>query len=144
MPLKQNAMEYAIHHLDANPHLNAPLRLVLAITYDVGKWVATAFTSLMQIPMDKLSDNDEKLLGHQTYKLLVRIHAKIDTHRHDLASYPPTVCMGAIVSTSAAAQRLGTMPGLGKRDQVWCPPCWMPSSVARHSVRLCASSIGAV
>ncbi|KAJ7503918.1 hypothetical protein B0H11DRAFT_2273688 [Mycena galericulata] len=85
-----SGMEYAIHHLDA-PHLNAPLRLVLAITYDVDKWIATAFTSLMQIPMDKLSDNDEKLLGHQTYKLLVRTHAKIDTHRHDLASYPPTV-----------------------------------------------------
>ncbi|KAJ7880671.1 hypothetical protein B0H13DRAFT_2345467 [Mycena leptocephala] len=72
-----SGMEYAIHHLDAHPHLNAPLRLVLAITYD--------------IPMDKLSDNDEKLLGHQTYKLLVRTHAKTDTHRHDLASYPPTV-----------------------------------------------------
>ncbi|KAJ6590917.1 hypothetical protein B0H10DRAFT_2197557 [Mycena sp. CBHHK59/15] len=76
-------------------HLNAPLRLVLAITYDADKWVATAFTSLMQIPMDKLSDNHEKLLGHQTYKLLVRTHAKIDTHRHDLASYPPTVVHGA-------------------------------------------------
>ncbi|KAJ6554126.1 hypothetical protein B0H10DRAFT_2241584 [Mycena sp. CBHHK59/15] len=88
-------MEYAIHHLDVHPHLNAPLRLVLAITYDADKWVATAFTSLMQIPMDKLSDNHEKLLGHQTYKLLVRTHAKIDTHRHDLASYPPTVVHGA-------------------------------------------------
>ncbi|KAJ7830120.1 hypothetical protein B0H13DRAFT_2433953 [Mycena leptocephala] len=89
-----SGIEYAIHHLDVHPHLNAPLRLVLAITYDVDKWVAIAFTSLMQIPMDKLSDNDEKLLGHQTYKLLVRTHAKIDTHRHDLASYPPTVMHG--------------------------------------------------
>ncbi|KAJ7685827.1 hypothetical protein B0H17DRAFT_1204659 [Mycena rosella] len=63
--------DYAVHHLSSHPHLTAPLRLHLAISYDI-------------------SDNDEQLIGRWTYKLLVRTHTKIDDHRHALAFVPPT------------------------------------------------------
>ncbi|KAJ7759386.1 hypothetical protein DFH07DRAFT_957994 [Mycena maculata] len=87
----ESGSQHANHHLTSHPHLGAPLRLFLACTYDVDEWIPEAFNMLMKTPIDELSHNDERLIGNFVYKLLIRTHAKIDKHRHDLTFYPPEV-----------------------------------------------------
>ncbi|KAF8126449.1 hypothetical protein K438DRAFT_2001374 [Mycena galopus ATCC 62051] len=87
----ETGTDYAIHHLAAHPHLNAPMRLYLACTYDVEPWVSKAFNELMAAPIDEITRDDEQLIGRVAYRLLVKTHAKVDRHRHELAFYPPIV-----------------------------------------------------
>jgi hypothetical protein len=91
----ETGTDYAIHHLAAHPHLTAPMRLYLACTYDVEPWVSKAFNELMAAPIDKITQDDEQLIGRVAYRLLVKTHAKVDRHRHELAFYPPIVQHGA-------------------------------------------------
>ncbi|KAJ6504650.1 hypothetical protein C8R47DRAFT_1066847 [Mycena vitilis] len=83
--------QYAIHHLSNHPSVTAPMRLYLAVTYDVDPWVAIAFKDLMKKSILDLSENDERLLGRAAYRLLVRTHASVELHRTNLAFRAPQV-----------------------------------------------------
>ncbi|KAF8208239.1 hypothetical protein K438DRAFT_1754954 [Mycena galopus ATCC 62051] len=87
----EHGTDYVIHHLAAHPHLNAPMRLYLACTYNVEPWVSKAFNELIAAPIDKITRDDEQLIGRVAYRLLVKTHAKVDRHRHELAFYTPIV-----------------------------------------------------
>ncbi|KAJ7883385.1 hypothetical protein B0H13DRAFT_1890396 [Mycena leptocephala] len=90
----QSGTQYAIFHLSTHPALTAPMRLYLAIAYDVDNWVSIAFNELMKKSILKVTENDEKLLGHAAYWLLVRMHAQVDEHRTNLAFKAPVVQHG--------------------------------------------------
>ncbi|KAJ7606392.1 hypothetical protein DFH06DRAFT_1383020 [Mycena polygramma] len=83
--------QYAIHHLSSHPTVTAPMRLYLAVTYDVDPWVAIAFKDLMKKSILDLSENDERLLGRAAYRLLFRTHASVELHRTNLAFRAPLV-----------------------------------------------------
>ncbi|KAJ7879332.1 hypothetical protein B0H13DRAFT_1892291 [Mycena leptocephala] len=86
--------QYAIFHLSTHPALTAPMRLYLAITYDLDHWVSIAFNELMNKSILKVTENDEKLIGRVAYRLLVRTHAEVDEHRTNLAFQAPSVHHG--------------------------------------------------
>ncbi|KAJ7827926.1 hypothetical protein B0H13DRAFT_2373535 [Mycena leptocephala] len=90
----QSGTQYAVFHLSTHPAFTAPMRLYLAIAYDVDHWVSIAFNELMKKSILNITENDEKLIGRVAYRLLVRTHAEVNEHRTNLAFQAPTVHHG--------------------------------------------------
>ncbi|KAJ7760865.1 hypothetical protein DFH07DRAFT_1021358 [Mycena maculata] len=87
----ESGTAYAVHYLSDHPVLTAPMRLFLALTYDVDPWVTIAFQDLMKKSILDITENDEQLLGRFVYRLLVRSHAEVAQHRSNLAFCAPVV-----------------------------------------------------
>ncbi|KAJ7741861.1 hypothetical protein B0H16DRAFT_1728383 [Mycena metata] len=82
---------YATHNLSSHTLLTAPMRLYLAMKFDVDEWVGIAFKALMRRSLLTISENDEQLLGRSAYRLLVKTHTAVQEHRTNLAFHAPPV-----------------------------------------------------
>ncbi|KAJ7757363.1 hypothetical protein DFH07DRAFT_958724 [Mycena maculata] len=84
-------IDYAIHHLQDHAKLDAALRFKLGCDYHLPDWIKQAFDELMTVSIDKLTPEDENLLGWAAYRALARAQAEVWDHRATLAVCPPDV-----------------------------------------------------
>ncbi|KAJ6502954.1 hypothetical protein C8R47DRAFT_1252012 [Mycena vitilis] len=85
----ETGVDYAIHHLENHPELGAALRFRMGRDYHIASWITQGFDDLMCIPINKLSLQDETLLGWDTLWTLAKTQAAVLDHRLNLAICPP-------------------------------------------------------
>ncbi|KAJ7485617.1 hypothetical protein FB451DRAFT_1392350 [Mycena latifolia] len=108
----ESGTRYAVHHLDYHPDLGPALRFQLAREYHIDHWAKQAFYELMSVSILEVSREDEKAIGSEAYRALVRTHAEVRQHRLELAFFPPE-----------------PVHALGCYDKDYCGDSWMKNWV---------------
>ncbi|KAF8186956.1 hypothetical protein K438DRAFT_1973150 [Mycena galopus ATCC 62051] len=82
---------YAKRYLDKNDGLPSVEHLKLGFNYGFADWIKKAFNELMSLPVNDISEEDERIIGRVAYCALAKAQAKVLNARLNLAVCVPDV-----------------------------------------------------